>query len=58
MADKIDADVFIFTGIPATPEDVLGMLADPDNPLTPDDLENLPPEQRPDPDAVVGVLGK
>jgi len=54
----LDADPLIPTGVPATPEDVLRLLADPDIPLTPEAIDQLPPEQRPDPEAIAEVLGQ
>lgn len=56
--EQIDRDPFIFTGMPATPADVLDMLADPDMPITVEVIEHLPPEQRPDPAAIAQVLGQ
>lgn len=56
-AQPLDKDPFIFTGVPATAEDVLEMLADPDIPITPEVIEALPPEQQPDPEAIAQVLG-
>jgi hypothetical protein len=56
QSPPLDADPLIFTGVPATAEEVLQMLADPDIPITPEVIEALPPEQQPDPDAIADIL--
>lgn len=60
MSDEffvLDKDPAIFTGVPATQDDVLLMIADPESPVTPEVLDALPPEQRPEPEAIAEVLG-
>lgn len=49
----IDVDVFIPTGVEATPEQVAGMLADPAHPLN--KLDALPERQRPTVEQVEAV---
>lgn len=56
MSDPIDRDPLIFTGVEATPEDVLAMLADPDIPITPEAVPLLPPEQQPTPEQIEAVI--
>lgn len=43
----IDQDVFIPTGVPATPEQVADLIADPDIPLTEDHIPLIAEDQRP-----------
>jgi hypothetical protein len=52
VPEYLDADPFIPTGVPATPEQVAEMLADPASPVTPDVVELLPVEQQPTPEQI------
>jgi hypothetical protein len=53
----LDADPFIPTGVPATPEQVADMLADPTSPVTADVVELLPVEQQPTPEQIEAAAG-
>ena len=48
----LDADPLIPTGIPATPEQVAAMIADPDLPITEDTIPLLAEQQQPTPEMI------
>lgn len=56
MSDFVlDKDPFIPTGEPATPRDVVDMLADPTSPVTLDTIEKIAEWQRPTMDEIMGI---
>lgn len=48
----LDADPMIPTGVPADPDRVAELLADPEVPLTAADVERLPEWQQPTPEQI------
>ena len=56
MSDFVlDKDPFIPTGDPATPDDVVDMLADPESPVTLATIDLISEWQRPSMDQIMGI---